>query len=84
MEQARQRRIRGCRRRSDSMNELKRLMDELIHELYKMDIEELYELKKVWAMELKESRLDERLQDFCIKAVDLVIEKKESNCKSME
>ncbi len=84
MEQARQRRIRGCRRRSDSMNELKRLMDELIHELYKMDIEELYELKKVWAMELKESRLDERLQDLCIKAVDLVIEKKESNCKRRE
>lgn len=66
------------------MNELKRLMDELIHELYKMDIEELYELKKVWAMELKESRLDERLQDFYIKAVDLVIEKKESNCKRRE
>ena len=84
MEQARQRRIRGCRRRSDSMNELKRLMDELIHELYKMDIEELYELKKVWAMELKESRLDERLQDLCNKAVDLVIEKKESNCKRRE
>ena len=66
------------------MNELKRLMDELIHELYKMDIEELYELKKLWAMELKESRLDERLQDLCIKAVDLVIEKKESNCKRRE
>ncbi|GKH33501.1 hypothetical protein MCI89_20460 [Muricomes sp. OA1] len=58
------------------MNELKRLMDELIHELYKMDIEELYELKKVWAMEMKELGLDERLQAFCIKAVDLVIEKK--------
>ena len=58
------------------MNELKRLMDELMHELYMMDIEELYEFKKVWAMELKESRLDERLQDLCIKTVDLVIEKK--------
>ena len=67
MEQARQRRIRGCRRRSDSMNELKRLMDELIHELYKMDIEELYELKKVWAMEMKELGLDERLQAFALR-----------------
>lgn len=58
------------------MNELKKLMDELIHELCKMDVEELHELKKVWILEMKESGLDERLQDLCIKAVDLVIEKK--------
>ena len=58
------------------MIELNELINELIHELYKMDIEELHELKKVWAMELKESGLDERLQAFCVKTVDLVIEKK--------
>lgn len=82
MEQARERRFCGGRWRGVSMNELKRLMDELIHELYKMDIEELHDFKKVWAMELKDSGLDERLQALCIKIVDLVIENKKTKLKS--
>lgn len=59
------------------MKELNELMEELIHELCLMDIEELYELKKVWAMQLEESGVDERLQALCIKTVELVIEKME-------
>lgn len=61
-----------------SMTELKILMNELVHELCKMEIDELCELKKEWTMELKESGLNKRLQDLCIKVVDLVIDKKKS------
>lgn len=58
------------------MNKIEDLVKELIYELLQLDLEELRELKEVWNIEMDKLNMSDRVVTFCIKLIDLVIEKK--------
>lgn len=58
-------------------NNLKdKLTSELIHELGKMSITELEDMRPVWAKELDKQGVEKMAKIYCMAMIDLVIEKK--------
>ena len=58
------------------MNEIDKLVKELIHELLNLNLEELRKFKEVQDDEMNKLNRPESVVTFCNMLVDLVIEKK--------
>lgn len=56
--------------------DLKSMICELIQELERMDVDTLEEFRTEWIEEMEHMGVHERAKGFCIKAIDLVLQKK--------
>lgn len=62
--------------KEDCRTDLESMICELIQELERMDIDTLEEFRTEWIEEMEHMGVPERVKVFCIKAIDLVLQKK--------